>query len=60
MWQFGGSEEHNVVSDGGGVVDSGERTGGKYRVVFDTPGDYPYTCTIHSGDMTGYIIRVVE
>ena len=60
VWVFGGSEEHNAISDGVGDIDSPDKSGGRYSVTFDEAGENPYGCTIHPGDMSGYNIAVTE
>ncbi len=46
---------HTVTSNTG-LFDSGNMGGGStFSQLFDTPGSYPYHCTIHP-DMTGTVI----
>ena len=53
VWKFDdGSIAHNVTGNG---WRSPDQTSGTYVHVFATPGDYQYSCTIHSG-MTGEVV----
>lgn len=46
-WIFDdGATEHNVVGD---AWQSDVQTSGTYERIFDEPGSYPYTCTLHIG-----------
>jgi plastocyanin len=65
-WDNEGRNAHNVVPvDKGsftGVVTSDFGPGQVYTTTFDTPGDYPYYCSIHgTKNMNGMsgVIRVV-
>lgn len=56
-WENTGQFSHTATSDTG-VWDSGFLAhNGKFSFVFNTPGDYPYHCSLHPG-MTG-IVHVV-
>ena len=58
-WRFMGSEEHNVASDTSGFQSSSDLLAGGYEWVFNTPGVFAYSCTLHS-EMEGYVIDVRE
>jgi plastocyanin len=55
-WQFDDSVDHTATSKTSGVFDSGNKGKGQsYTFAFNTPGTYPYLCTIHqfmTGDVT--------
>jgi plastocyanin len=56
-WENRGEFFHTTTSDTG-VWDSGSLSfGQKFQFQFDTPGSYPYHCTLHPS-MTGTIIVV--
>lgn len=52
-WMFADDEEHNVVFDD---FSSNVELGGTYRHTFDTPGEFPYVCTLHPLSMKGRVI----
>lgn len=60
-----GHNEHNVIPVVKGSFKKAETSefepGTSYTVVFDTPGDFPYYCTLHGTPMKGMTgaIRVV-
>lgn len=51
-WTWHGSNPHDVVGDG---FESDVLTTGAFSHTFDSPGEYPYVCTIHAG-MDGLIV----
>ena len=53
-WRFEGSVEHDVVADDESFVSPLQRQG-TYVHVFDTPGEYPYLCSVHP-EMRGRVI----
>lgn len=55
-WVFEGSLQHNVASQA--FDESRPRTAGRYSVTFDEPGVYPYECSLHVSQMSGYAIDV--
>jgi hypothetical protein len=56
-WRFTGSEDHNVVAAHSSSFGSLDRTAGEFTYDFDSPGEYSYSCSIHS-EMTGYTVYV--
>jgi len=44
-----GGAPHNVTSDDDAWTPSGTSDEFEFEVVFDTPGEFPYTCTVHFG-----------
>jgi plastocyanin len=47
-WTNNDSVAHTVTSDPAGTFDSGTlQPGESFEVLFDTPGIYPYLCTLH-------------
>ncbi len=52
-WQWTDSVVHNVVSKD--FASSRELDGGAHAVRFDTPGTFPYRCTLHAG-MDGTVV----
>lgn len=55
-WTNEDSVAHTVTSDPAGVFDSGTlQPGETFEYRFDTPGTYPYLCTLHPS-MTGTVI----
>ena len=56
-WSNGAADAHTVTSDTGTELDSGNIAAGEsYGHVFETPGTYPYHCTIHPTQMKGTIV----
>lgn len=58
VWNFQGPAPHTSTADPSSPVqwDSGTmQAGGSYRMTFNTPGTFPYHCTIHP-NMRGTII----
>lgn len=54
-WTNQDDTAHTVTSKESGPLDSGDLAGGEmYESTFDTPGSYPYLCTIHPY-MTGTV-----
>jgi putative oxidoreductase len=51
-WIWEGSAEHNVVGDG---FQSPDQTSGTFEYMFDRPGTFEYSCTIHPG-MDGSVV----
>lgn len=43
------------VGDEGGVISDSDQTGATASVTFDTPGEFPFFCTIHLTSMQGVI-----
>ncbi len=56
-WTFEDSDAHDITSDNGAFEESGERLVGTFTHDFATPGSYPYECSIHSAEMSGYFIE---
>ena len=53
QWNSGGVDHNVTFADG---PTSGTKSSGSYARTFDTPGTYPYVCTIHQGQgMTGTV-----
>ena len=48
-----GSTTHNVTFDDGPA--SANQSSGTFARTFDTPGSFPYECTIHGSAMSGTI-----
>jgi plastocyanin len=57
-WWHGGGHDHIVASSKSDWITFLSSTGGRQRMTFNTPGDYPYVCLLHSG-MLG-MIRVLN
>jgi plastocyanin len=57
VWTNVGNRPHDVTSIGSGPLNSPRRmmNGATYSYTADTPGTYPYECTIHEG-MDGTLI----
>jgi len=57
VWTNVGNRPHDVTSIGSGPLNSPRRmmNGATYSYTADTPGTYPYECTIHPG-MDGTLI----
>ena len=53
----GQRDAHDITSDNGAFEESGERLVGTFTHDFATPGSYPYECSIHSAEMSGYFIE---
>ena len=53
-WRWEGSLPHNVTHDGD-AFESDTKESGEYAFTFDEPGEYAYTCTVHTG-MDGAVI----
>src|SRR3972149_9941039 len=48
VWTNTGSLPHTSTSEGAGAWDSGIKTAGQnYSHTFNTPGTFPYFCTVH-------------
>ncbi len=63
LWENRGRNDHNVVpvdetADWGVEVED-FTPGDEYSLVFDTPGEYPYYCSIHGTAEVGMIGTVV-
>ena len=52
-WTWSGGVQHNVTFDDG--VASATLASGTYSRTFNTPGTYPYHCTIHGAMMSGTV-----
>ena len=59
QWVFGDSEEHNVTSKASIFSDSDDLLGGTHEHLFDDPGTFGYSCSLHAS-MRGYSIVVVD
>ena len=63
LWVNRGRNEHNVLPAGGvgdyGVERDAFEPGDEYAHVFDTPGVYPYYCSLHGTEDVGMIGTVV-
>lgn len=59
-WHFAGSLEHNVSSVDGSFEHSPTQLRGVHSHTFDVPGSYPYRCSVHPIDMSGFGIVVRE
>lgn len=57
VWEFQGSLEHNVHSEGE-FSSSTDRLRGRHQVTFSVAGEYPYECSIHAGVMSDYHVVV--
>ena len=57
-WWHGGGKEHTIASLKNDFPTIMPGYGGRYRMSFDIPGEFPYTCSLHSG-MNG-MIKVVH
>lgn len=62
-WENRGRNDHDVFpaddSLGWGVDVSGFAPGDEYTLLFDTPGEYPYFCSIHGTKDVGMVGTVV-
>lgn len=62
-WENRGRNDHDVVPADGvsnwGVDAAGFAPGDEYTLVFDTPGDYPYYCSIHGTKDVGMVGTIV-
>ncbi|HSP27343.1 MAG TPA: plastocyanin/azurin family copper-binding protein, partial [Ilumatobacteraceae bacterium] len=62
-WENRGRNDHDVVPADDtlawGVDASGFAPGDEYTLLFDTPGEYPYYCSIHGTKDVGMIGTVV-
>jgi len=57
-WSWGGTQPHNVVfSASSGINSSDTQTSGSFTVQFNTPGTYPYFCSLHTGMVGTITIR---
>lgn len=55
-WRFDDKGiNHNVVAEDGSFESETFDTG-TFTHTFDTPGRYPYICTLHAADMKGVIV----
>lgn len=63
LWTNNGRNEHNVVpvdeSEMWGIETVDFQPGDEYSRVFDTPGEYPYYCSIHGTSEVGMIGTIV-
>jgi plastocyanin len=60
-WQAGPHSSTSDAASGPEVWDSGVLSTGTFSHTFQTPGDYPYYCTVHSfpgGTMMNGLVRV--
>lgn len=58
-WENRGRNAHDIVADGWGVAKEEFAPGDSFSHTFDTPGEYPYHCTLHGtadAGMTGLVI----
>ena len=59
VWTFTGAERSHTATDSSGMAlfDSGivEPRGPSFSLQFLAAGRYPYTCTLHPGDMNGSV-----
>lgn len=46
-WTFQDSAEHDVVADDSSFSSSLLNDGETYQFTFNTPGNYPYSCSVH-------------
>jgi plastocyanin len=62
-WENRGRNDHDVIpvddTQSWGVPDERFAPGDEYSAVFDTPGTYPYYCSIHATKEVGMIGTVV-
>jgi len=63
LWTNNGRNEHNVVpvdeTEMWGIETADFQPGDEYSRVFDTPGEYPYYCSIHGTAEVGMIGTIV-
>lgn len=57
-WDVSGLNPHNVVANNGSFSSGTLGEGDKYTHVFNTPGTFAYTCTIHGSVMSGSVVVV--
>lgn len=54
-WRWVGNIAHNVIHDGPDEFRSKTQTKGTFEHTFDSPGEYDYVCTLHTG-MDGTVV----
>jgi len=54
-WTNNNNVAHTIVSDSGAFSSSELAKGGSFSFTFDSPGEYPYHCSIHPS-MKGKVI----
>lgn len=55
-WRFDDSSTPHTVTAVDSSFDSGTKTSGQFSHLFDKPGTYDYTCTIHPQQMHGTVV----
>ncbi len=55
-WTNHGQHKHTVTSDEGDWGSEGLAPGGAYSYTFTSPGEYPYHCEVHPGQMRGTVV----